>query len=122
MTNFEYKYQKYYNKFDNANNIFKKLNYILKMLYYKKNINNQIAGAKNLEENQEKNKEIDKILELISTITIKIKKINLIRDEVLEHDELINFFDPNYVGYNKDDDIIDYYGGFRDNLLTRKSR
>ena len=72
MTNFEYKYQKYYNKFDNTNNIFKKLNYILKMLYYKKNINNQIAGG----ENVEKNKEIDKILELISIITNKMEKIN----------------------------------------------
>jgi hypothetical protein len=111
MNNFEYKYEKYYTKFSNTDNIFKKLKYISKILYYKKFINNQIGGGVL----QDKTKEIENILNLIPVIINKIEILNNIYNLVLEHDDIITYFDPNFNIY-KDSDIIEYYNNIIKNI------
>jgi hypothetical protein len=112
MTNFEYKYEKYYTKFSNANNIFKKLKYISKILYYKKFINDQTGGG--MLDN--KTKEIENILNLIPLIITKMEILNNIYKSLLEYDEIILYFDNNHRIYNKDNDLIDYYNNIIINI------
>lgn len=106
MKNFDYKYEKYYKKFINTNNIIKKIKYISKILYYKKNLINQIGGG-SLLVNREI--EINKIFDIIPLIISKVELIKRIYDLVLEHDNLTEFFDSNFNYYKNNDDLIDYY-------------
>jgi hypothetical protein len=106
MKNFEYKYEKYYKKFINTNNIIKKMTYISKILYYKKNLINQVGGG-GLFENREI--QINKILDTIPLIINKVESFKKIYDLVLEHDNLTEFFDSNFSYYKNNDDLINYY-------------
>jgi hypothetical protein len=115
MKNSEYKYEKYYKKFINTNNIIKKIKYISKILFYKKNLINQVGGG--LLENREL--EINKIFDIIPLIISKVELIKRIYDLVLEHDNLTEFFDSNFSYYKNNDDLIEYYNNIIININNK---
>ena len=113
MTNFQYKLDKYYNKFSNTDQIFKKIKYISKILYYKKFIIDQTGGGML----GNKTIEIENILIMIPIIINKIKLLNNINSLVLKHDNLIKYYDSSFSTYNKNTmDIIDYYNNIIKNI------
>jgi len=106
MNNYEYKYLKYQNKYDNATNIIKKIKYISKIIYYKQFLNNNYHSGGGFI--KDKLNEINNILDKIPIVVKKIEIINKLHDLVLEHDKIMIKLDSSYKIYNNDDDLIKY--------------
>ena len=101
----KYKLLKYYAKLKNSNNMQANLVYLKKILFYKKNNTILIGGGL-----------IDDMIKNIDIILNKIEILNKMYKIVKNHDATIKLINKNFIGYNKDDDLIDYYKKIYNNI------